>query len=109
MMTELNNIIFEGIVTTEPEVMVKYRGTDLVGFMLANRRGNNVTSMRCFCSGELGDKVMEAVHRDMVVRVVGRIMLIDGIMSIVINHVEYRLRKSFNVLDYDKEEDDEQC
>lgn len=113
-MNQLNNIILEGTLTNEPEVVAKSAVTKsrLVKFTIANNRyykdvNGNSRQETLFlviqCWGELGEKALQTIHKGMVVRTVGRLMMCrwenkEGekrtSIEIVANHIEYRLNKS---------------
>ena len=67
-MEHLNSVLLEGIVADEPE-----RSDDAVYFTLRSSRNDDTTSVCVISRGELGDKVMENLHRRKLVRVVGRL------------------------------------
>ncbi len=113
-MNQLNNIILEGTLTNEPEVVAKSAVTKsrLVKFTIANNRyykdvNGNSRQETLFlviqCWGELGEKALQTIHKGMVVRTVGRLMMCrwenkEGekrtSIEIVANHIEYRLNKN---------------
>ncbi len=110
-MNQLNNIILEGTLINEPEVVAKSAVTNsrLVKFTIANDRfykdvnGNSKQETLFLviqCWGELGEKALATIHKGMVVRTVGRLMMCRwesktgekrSTVEIVCNHIEYRL------------------
>lgn len=113
-MNHLNSILFEGIVSSEPEVKVNGndRGETLVTFTLANHRyfrdedsdgeswKERVTFITVKAWGILGNKCLNALHKGTVVRALGRIEISEytahdksGTFSkpyIIANHIEYK-------------------
>lgn len=132
-MNQLNNIILEGTLVNEPEVVAKSAVTQsrLVKFTIANNRyykdiNGNTKQEELFlviqCWGELGEKCLMSIHKGMVIRTVGRLMMCRwenktgekrSTIEIVANHIEYRLNKNKNskleILDDTKKEADELC
>ena len=113
-MNQLNNIILEGTVVNEPDVVAISAVTQsrLVKFTIANDRyykdinGNSKQETLFLviqCWGELGEKVLSNIHKGMIVRTVGRLMMCrwesktgekKSTIEIVCNHIEYRLNKN---------------
>lgn len=103
----LNNIILEGWVLNNPEVVAKstITGSNLVKFMIHNVcRGDGTTLDNMILPiqswGEFGEKVLNNVTEGMLVRIVGRLMKCTvetpqgdkkTSVEIVCNHIEYRL------------------
>lgn len=132
-MNQLNNIILEGTLVNEPEVVAKSAVTQsrLVKFTIANDRyykdiNGNPKQETLFlviqCWGELGEKALTNIHKGMVIRTVGRLMMCRwesktgekrSSVEIVANHIEYRLNKNkdskLEILDDTKKEVDELC
>ncbi len=132
-MNQLNNIILEGTLVNEPEVVAKSAVTQsrLVKFTIANNRyykdiNGNTKQEELFlviqCWGELGEKCLMSIHKGMVIRTVGRLMMCRwenktgekrSTIEIVANHIEYRLNKNkdskLEILDDTKKEADELC
>lgn len=100
MRNELNNIIIEGCIS---EPVKGANGS--VSFFLSNERDKGTIEVPIVCYGELAKKILENLHAYMTVRVVGRLAVVNRVISIIINHVEYRVSelKTLNT----NEEDDE--
>ena len=112
-MNQLNNLILEGTVINEPEVVAVSTTSDdrLVRFTIANDRyylDSNKTPkqetlfMNVNCWGELGDKVLEVVHKGKILRTVGRLFQTRWVtktgehkseIALDCNHIEYRIEK----------------
>ncbi len=133
-MNQLNNIILEGTLINEPEVVAKSAVTNsrLVKFTIANDRfykdvNGNPKQETLFlviqCWGELGEKALACIHKGMVVRTVGRLMMCRwesktgekrSTIEIVCNHIEYRMNSKnkeskLEVLEDEKKEADVLC
>ncbi len=130
-MNQLNNIILEGTLVNEPEVVAKSTVTNsrLVKFTIANDRyykdvNGNPRQETLFlviqCWGELGEKALMSIHKGMVVRTVGRLMMCrwesktgekKSTVEIVCNHIEYRLKGNrdtkLEVIEDERKEADE--
>ena len=111
-MNHLNSILFEGIVSSEPEVKVyENKGTTVVTFVLSNHRyyqqsddngtlEEQVSSLPVKVWGKLGDKCINAIHKGTTVRAVGRIEVFEYQSedkaktyfkpSIIATHIEYK-------------------
>ncbi len=113
-MNQLNNIILEGTLINEPEVVAKSTITQsrLVKFTIANERyykdvngetKKEVLYLVIQCWGELGEKALTNIHKGMIVRTVGRLMMCRwenkagekrSTIEIVCNHIEYRTNRN---------------
>ena len=109
-MNQLNNVILEGTLINDPEVVATSAITKsrLVKFTLANDRyykdasGNSKQDTLFLvvqCWGELGEKCLTRIHKGMVVRTVGRLMMCrwenkngdkKSTIEVVCSHIEYR-------------------
>lgn len=101
----LNNIILEGWVLNNPEVVAKgtITGSNLVKFMMHNvcREDGTTVDMTLPIQswGEVAEKVLDNITEGMLVRIVGRLMKCTvetpqghkkTSVEIVCSHIEYR-------------------
>lgn len=113
-MNQLNNLILEGKVLNDPEVVAKNTetGEKLVKFTIENVRyyrdakgkcKKETFFMVCQCWAELGEKTVQNIKRGMVVRAVGRLTMdrwknkegeCRTSTELVCNHLEYRAEES---------------
>lgn len=129
-MNQLNNVILEGTLINDPEVVATSSITKsrLVKFTVANDRyykdssGNNKQETLFLvvqCWGELGEKCLMRIHKGMIVRTVGRLMMCrwenkngekKSTIEIVCSHIEYRSPKTkdgkMEVIEDNKKESD---
>lgn len=128
-MNQLNNVILEGTLTCDPEIVATSNTTQnkLVKFTVASDRyykdkdgvmKQDTLFIPVQCWGELGERCMEKVEKGMNVRVVGRLMLCKwenkngekrSVIEIVCNHLEYRNPKNKTkmiIIDDEKKESD---
>ncbi len=133
-MNQLNNVILEGTLVNEPEVVARSAVTNsrLVKFTIANDRyykdvNGNPRQETLFlvvqCWGELGEKALTSIHKGMIVRAVGRLMMCrwetktgekKSTIEIVCSHIEYRVNRNnreskLEVLEDEKKEADVLC
>lgn len=114
-MNQLNNILLEGIIATDPEVAATSTSNKrrLVKFVLANDRyyrdmtgapKQETMFIPVQCWGDLGEKALRAIKKGMHTRCVGRLMMcrwqskVDGkqksTIEVVCDHLEYRVPRS---------------
>lgn len=118
-MNQLNNIIIEGTVINTPEVVAKNSSTGhrLIKMTIVNDRYYRDTDGRAKqdslfivvqCWGELGEKVLSAVDKGLVIRIVGRLTMTKwetksgekrNALEIVASHIEYRSNSRTKVLE----------
>lgn len=125
-MNQLNNLILEGTVINTPEIVARGKESEanLVKFTLANDRyykdingtlKQETLFLVCQCWSELGEKVIQNIRKDMIVRAVGRLTMerwksrtgeSKSTIELVCNHIEYRpgQSKSFAVIQEDSDD-----
>ena len=108
-MNHLNNLIIEGVTLVKPEVIERNPDTNekAVIFSIENNRytkneNGDVTKEALFflvkSFGEIAEKILRVIQKDMPVRVVGRLAKLyskdesrkDGTIGIICTHLEYQ-------------------
>lgn len=125
-MNQINNIVLEGTLINDPEVVAKANTSDsrLVKFTVANDSyykdatgllQQKTTFMVIQCWGELGEKVMKSLKKGTIARIVGKLEPCRWVTrtgekrwsnEILANHIEYRPKEPALVsLDSEEYED----
>lgn len=112
-MNQLNNVIIEGSLIDDPKVIATNSKTEdkLVKFTIANDRYYKNSSgvnkketllITVQCWGDLGERCLMRIHKGMIIRAVGSLMLCKWngnngekkeTIEIVCNHIEFRAPK----------------
>ena len=97
MISQLNSILLEGVVTNKKVATKKHRKVVVYTIKNTSREATNSKiqelSIDCYAYGELAEKSQPEISEGMTIRALGRLVMVDKKAAIHCQHLEFKRKK----------------